>query len=153
MSGLGPTRTGQPTATSIPTYNNDLSQFQGFDTSQQANNAAAGIGADTAVQQAQAQARASAMGAGRSAGTARTQQDIGAQGAQNLGNFRANAAQQSFQDQMKQLLANNQFQLGAFQGANQKYGNEAAEHETEIAQRQKALNPFIGSLGSMFGLG
>lgn len=152
MSSFGPMNTANPNTPGLAQYNGNPSNFKAFNTTPQYNNAAAQIGANTSNQQQQAQGRLAAMGAGRSAGAARQAQDIGAQGSQQLANFGANAAQQSFQDQLSQMNAANQFGLGNAQLGNAIYGNEATNNNIELARRQAANSALLGpALGALFG--
>lgn len=150
-STLGPLRTGQPNAMSLPTFQGDPSKYAAFDYSPQINQAAAGIGEDIGLQQSRALGRAAQLGAGRSSGSARTLRDIEAKGQQSLAGVRANAAQQSFQDQLKQMFAENQFSLGVGQLENQKYANEIAARQNEQARRDAALKGLFGPIAGLFG--
>lgn len=153
MSGgtaWGPTKYAQPKDVQLRDYISDPSKYKAFDRSEQVNQAAAGIGEDTGIQQAQALGRAAQLGAGRSAGTARVLQDVATQGARNLAGARAQAAEASWKDQLAQMAAENQYNLGMTQAENQKYANELAAYQAEQDRRAQAKFGLFGHLGNLF---
>ena len=151
-SAIGATKFGAPSEVSLQGFTQfDPSKYAAFNTSPQYNAAAAQISANTGNQQQQALGRAAQLGAGRSAGTQRALQDVGAQGAQQLNQFGANAAQQSFQDQMQQWQGQNQYNTNLNQAQMQNFNNQNAAYQNEQANRRNALSAF-GNAGNLVNL-
>lgn len=148
----GAARYGQPTEPKQSEYITDPSKYRAFDTSYQANRALAGIGEDTARQQALTGAKLAQMGGGRSAGGARQMADIQAGAMNRAADIRNQMAQTSFGQQLAQMAAENQFNLQRQGLAQQQYATDAQLAAQEREGRRQALSSAFGPLGGVMNL-
>ncbi len=134
------------------TFLKDPSLYKGFDTSKLATRALAGIGEDIGNEQARTLARASQMGGGRSAGVNRQLADVAALGENRAADVRNQMASKSFDQQLQQLAAANQFNLTQQGLQQQQYATEQALAADERASRRDALTKAFGPLGGIANL-
>lgn len=144
----GPTRYGQPTTPGALNYQGDPNAYQGFDRSDLANRASAQNNVGTANQLAQAKARLASTGGGRSSAANVQQMNLMNAGENRNADIRNQNALQGWQDKLQQMQAQNQWNLGANQLAQEQYKTSAGLAEAERQNRRQGLDQ-LGPLGSM----
>lgn len=153
---FGPMKYGQPSTSmeSPAVYNNNPGSFAAFNNQPLSNIANANTAASIGNQQRQLQGQATAAGEGRSAGNNAAQRDIAAQGQNTIANTNLQGAQNSFNQQLEQQNASNQFAQQAQALGQAAYGQQAALYNQQIANRQAAIGNLPGGgLINVFGGG
>ena len=134
---------GLPAVPNAPTYQNDPSKYQGFDTTGLSQAAIANSNQAGSNQIAQAKAQAAGMGGGRSSSANNAVMGIQSGLGQNAQNIYNQNAQKSFEQQLAQMQNQNQFNLGSQANQNALYGTQAnaniAQQNTNVAQQQQGL--------------
>lgn len=144
-SGLGgPMQFGQSPSVSNAQYVNNPGQYTAFNTTPMMNQAAANTNANIANQQRNQQAQATAAGAGRSAGNSAAMRDIAAGGENAIANQNLGAAQNTFNQQLGQQNAQNQFNLSEQQNELAKYNAENQNFLNEQALRRQQTGQLPG---------
>lgn len=141
--------TTTPLSTINPnTYINNPGQYAAFDTSGLANSAISNANAQGSNQIAQAKAQAAGNGSARSTGTQNTTNAIESGLGANAQNVTNQNAYNTFQSQLGQQAAQNQYTLGAAGLMNQAYGAQSAGN----AQNAQANTADVGALASLLSL-
>jgi hypothetical protein len=149
---FGPTQFGMPSTPTAATYNNNPSSYTAFNQTPLMNQATASTNAEVGNQQRQEQGQANAAGAGRSSGNNAAQRDISAQGQNVVANQNLNAAQNSFNQQLEQQNAQNNWGLQEQNLAQDQYKTSAGLTLGEQANRQQQIAQLPGGQYiNMFG--
>ncbi len=135
---------------SLPQYN--ISDFQGEDTAGQGQNAIRGINRNTANTARMATRAASKSGLGRSTAAAQVGNDIYASGANDVSNALTNIEHNSYNQQLQQLLASQNRDLGlaAIQAKADELAQGVKERGRAIQKQNWNAVPYIGQYASLF---
>jgi hypothetical protein len=151
---FGPTQYGAPTTPSNQKFINNPGQYQAFNQTPLMNMATANTNAEIGNQQRQSASAYNANGAGGSSGAAAAQRDIAAQGQNAVAGQNLNAAENSFNQQLAQEGANNNFNTTEQGLQNNQYGTQAALYNQQTANRQAAMDQLPGGQYiNLFGSG
>jgi hypothetical protein len=127
-------------------YISNPNQYQSFDTSGLNNSAISQSNAQGANQIAQAKAQAAGMGGGRSSGVQNTVNGIQTGLGQNAQNITNQNALLSYQQQLAQQNAQNQFNLGSGALQNQAYTAQANGQLANSNANNQTLNNYATML-------
>lgn len=141
--------TSTPLSTLNPnSYISNPNGYAAFDTSGLSNSAISNANAQGENQIAQAKAQAAGAGGGRSTGAQNAVNGIQSGLGQNAQNVLSNNAYKTFESQLGQMNAQNQFNLGASGLENQAYGAQSAGN----AQNAQATSTDLGSIMTLLTL-